>query len=382
MDKLLFLSNIPTPYNFDFIESLEKEFELSVVFFAKAETVNGKLYDYTRFMSKQNSNYLILSDSILVRPILRKYPSFHFSWSIFRVLFKHRGSNILLGGFYLAPNAIAALMLGKIFGSRIAYFTESLFETRAFFKRLLKHLSLIPLKLFCDDLLVTGDDAAESFRSFGFKKSIHHLPYNIDSSKYLEENLNKERIKGYSSILDIEDKFVFLSSGALIQRKGFDILIEAFLNLPYENRLRSKLLILGSGEELRSLEILVQDGDDDIVFAGMRPKEELPYYYNVADAFIFPTRYDGWGVVINEAIAANIPIVSSYYCGAARTLINSGVNGIVLKSLDSIDYTNAMLDLMNDLELYNKLKKNSLDLISSIDSTQSALKLKVIFASN
>jgi glycosyltransferase involved in cell wall biosynthesis len=64
-----------------------------------------------------------------------------------------------------------------------------------------------------------------------------------------------------------------------------------------------------------------------VVFAGFRQVEELPFFYAGAGAFIHPALSEPWGLVINEAMASGLPILSSGNVGAAEALVQDGVNG-------------------------------------------------------
>jgi glycosyltransferase involved in cell wall biosynthesis len=64
-----------------------------------------------------------------------------------------------------------------------------------------------------------------------------------------------------------------------------------------------------------------------VVFAGFRQVEELPFFYAGAGAFIHPALSEPWGLVINEAMASGLPILSSGNVGAAEELVQEGANG-------------------------------------------------------
>jgi glycosyltransferase involved in cell wall biosynthesis len=64
-----------------------------------------------------------------------------------------------------------------------------------------------------------------------------------------------------------------------------------------------------------------------VIFAGFRQVEELPFFYAGAGAFIHPALAEPWGLVINEAMASGLPILSSNNVGAAEELVQGGVNG-------------------------------------------------------
>ena len=96
--------------------------------------------------------------------------------------------------------------------------------------------------------------------------------------------------------------------------------------------------MLGDGEEREALEALAGDfkscapwedetGKPTIYFPGFRQIEELPKFYGNASAFIHPAQQEPWGLVINEAMAAGLPILSSRNVGAAEELVDHRING-------------------------------------------------------
>ena len=67
---------------------------------------------------------------------------------------------------------------------------------------------------------------------------------------------------------------------------------------------------------------------------GFAQREQLPAYYALADVFVFPTHTDPWGLVVNEAMACGLPVISSDAAGCAADLVESGWNGRVFPAGD------------------------------------------------
>jgi len=125
---------------------------------------------------------------------------------------------------------------------------------------------------------------------------------------------------------------VFLFCGQMIARKGVDLLLEAFQRLGSS----AQLLLVGREAELpQFLAILPVDVRKRIVYAGFQPPEELPRFFSQADVFVLPSRYDGWGVVVNQALGAGLPIICSDMVGAGRDLVKEEVNGLLFPAGDS-----------------------------------------------
>ena len=125
-------------------------------------------------------------------------------------------------------------------------------------------------------------------------------------------------IFGQSPRRDERDGCTFLYVGRLAQEKGLDVLLDAFDEVP------GKLLLAGSGpqeEELRAR------AGARVHLLGQVSREALPSLYASADCFVLPSRSEPWGMVLNEAAAAGLPLVATEAAGAAHDLIEEGVNG-------------------------------------------------------
>jgi glycosyltransferase involved in cell wall biosynthesis len=64
-----------------------------------------------------------------------------------------------------------------------------------------------------------------------------------------------------------------------------------------------------------------------VLFHGYKQKNDLPYFFAKADLFLFPTKFDIWGLVLNEAMSAGLPCLASLHAGAVHDLITENVTG-------------------------------------------------------
>jgi len=123
-------------------------------------------------------------------------------------------------------------------------------------------------------------------------------------------------------------EMVFFFCGQMIARKGLDHLLEAFAALAGRHP-RIRLLLAGREAELPALlAALPESIRSRIEYAGFQPPEALPPLFARADVFILPSRYDGWGVVVNQAIGAGLPVICSDTVGAGYDLVEAEVNGL------------------------------------------------------
>jgi glycosyltransferase involved in cell wall biosynthesis len=123
------------------------------------------------------------------------------------------------------------------------------------------------------------------------------------------------------------DQVTFLFCGQMIRRKGIDILLDAFSRL-CRRGFRIRLLLVGREAELPGLLAkLPVDVCSRVEYGGFLPPKKLPSWFSRADIFVLPSRYEGWGVVVNQALGAGLPIICSDAVGAGDDLVEEGVNG-------------------------------------------------------
>jgi len=128
----------------------------------------------------------------------------------------------------------------------------------------------------------------------------------------------------------------------MIARKGLDHLLAAFSALVGRHP-RVRLLLVGREAELpRLLASLPEGVRARIEYAGFQPPEELPRHFARADVFILPSRYDGWGVVVNQAIGAGLPVICSDAVGAGHDLVEEEANGLLFPAGNVAALTAAM----------------------------------------
>lgn len=126
-----------------------------------------------------------------------------------------------------------------------------------------------------------------------------------------------------------ESGLVLLYSGRLVPSKGLDLAFAALA----QSRLagRATLLVAGEGPARAELEAAAPAGTR---FLGAQTPTQLRSLYHGADMLVFPSRYDPWGLVVNEAACGSLAAVASDGAGATRDLISDGVNGLVVKAGD------------------------------------------------
>ena len=178
------------------------------------------------------------------------------------------------------------------------------------------------------DSSVTYEFGKRSYETI-FNYTLEHMAEcNYETFKKLYMG-GDELIKQYSKEkIGIHEKKMILSVGQFVYRKGFDILIRACKSLSPD----VGVYIVGGKAILEYTELLNKLGIDNIHFIEFKTKKELIEYYRAADVFVLPTREDIWGLVINEAMAFGLPIVTTDKCGAGIEMVKNNRNGYIIHS--------------------------------------------------
>ncbi|HZR78856.1 MAG TPA: glycosyltransferase family 4 protein [Chthoniobacterales bacterium] len=138
----------------------------------------------------------------------------------------------------------------------------------------------------------------------------------------------------------------FLFSGAITKRKGVDMLAKAFGQLAkaYPD---VQLIVLGEGELLGEVKSTLVECADRVRFLGFKDWNELPSVYHCADFLCAPSRYDGWALVVPEALASGLPVIGTDRTGAAIEFIKTGTNGWLIPANDDSALLGAMRSAVN-----------------------------------
>ncbi len=184
----------------------------------------------------------------------------------------------------------------------------------------------------------------------------------------------------------------FLASNRFVERKNLGLLIRAYVryveSLPAgkepwpmvllgDGELRGKLMLLCeelgaqvfSGDDLENLkrhpsQRKIPAARGCVVFAGFRQIAELPAFYAGAGAFVHPALEEPWGLVINEAMASGLPVLSSRNVGAAEELVVDGETGYLFDSLNTQEIADAMAKVVEmPPEARSKMRRAACEMV-------------------
>ncbi len=136
----------------------------------------------------------------------------------------------------------------------------------------------------------------------------------------------------------------------LSYEKGIDILLSA-LPMILNQTPNVKLLIVGEGAEKKRLHDLANELEvaENISWAGLQPKDKLADYYAQMDLVVVPSRFEGFGLTVIEAMGYGIPVVASAVDGLKEVIVD-GKSGVLFASENLDALANAVVGLMEDTE--------------------------------
>lgn len=198
-------------------------------------------------------------------------------------------------------------------------------------------------------LLITVDPKNRDYYKCKYPKmesKIHYLPIGVDLKKF--HPMNKENLrKKYNFSFD--DK-VILYIGRIEAEKNIKLILDSFLEVKSEIK-SSRLIIVGSGrEENWAKEYVAKKGIPDVIFWGNIKHEIMPKVINLANVLVLASFFEGSPTVVKEALACNVPVVSTnvgdlitvlkkfHGCYIAQNNVNDFTTKVKLVLRNNIEY--------------------------------------------
>lgn len=309
------------PWRIDVFNKIAQYYDLTLVF-TNAET-EGFTYDRALLLAQlRNINVIFLNKgfSIASRPI---------RFGVLKII-REIKPDIIFSHEY-SPTSIIVASYKRIGGYKYVITTSDNLGMAS---------AVHGLKSICRKYVLNHSDGLVVYSETVKLWYGHHFPWlhinvcpNIQNPLTLLENRKRfpPIIRKYKRMFGIKDNDkVVLYIGRLVKVKGLDLLLNAFAhcNVDY------KLIIVGSGNEEHNLKSLVRQLNlsDRVIFAGYYSGAELYAWYDMANYFILPSRYEPFGAVVNESLVFGCPVVVSKYIGALD-FVNEK-NGVIFDPLD------------------------------------------------
>lgn len=341
MKNVLVISSYPAPYRVGVFAALSQQFHLDTYF----DTCKNEDRNKKWFCKSGEFTFKLLDNPKTKRE------------------FKESIRDIKKYDFVVAYDPARKPAMEAILQCRIhevPYFVnnDGAFLKKNFLKDLLKRF------LFggASGCFAAGKSSCEYFQYYGVEKSrifLHKFSSLYEKDILKQPILHEERI-AKRKILGLKEMPTVISVGQFIKRKGFDVLIDAWKKIDDS----AQLLIIGGGGEKEKYEEMINIfGLNNIHIIDFIAKEELFEYYKASDLFVLPTREDVWGLVVNEAMAIGLPIITTDKCNAGLELIENGKNGFIVPVEDANSLEEKMMLLLQSSELRDNMAHSNLEKI-------------------
>lgn len=201
---------------------------------------------------------------------------------------------------------------------------------------------------------------------------ISTIPYGVDEFKFVHYR-DLERKKQVRRVLGLpEEAFIGLFVGRVSPRKGCDLLFDAWERLAAEGEPYYLVLVGPYGdhifmtEEGRRFERRVQAyvaaaEEKRMRFTGQIGIDETARYFQAADCFVFPSKNEGFGIVLIEAMASGVPVIATRIPDVTEDIIDHEEDGIVLDTREPEALASAIRRLQSDRQLYARLSENAVE---------------------
>lgn len=180
-----------------------------------------------------------------------------------------------------------------------------------------------------------------------------HIKRHFDKdSTVVYDMLGQEFVSAPIPDHSLNGNFTFVAVGSLIQRKGYDILIEAFRQSGLSQS-GCKVVIVGAGLEHDNLKNQIESANlqDSVLLTGRKSKEEIISILAQSHAFILSSRAETFGVVCIEALSQGLPCIATI-CGGPEEFIDDS-NGILIPVEDTGAMAKAMIEMYENYSKYD-----------------------------
>jgi len=363
--KVALVHNIVAPYRVPLFEALARHPTIDLQVYYCAKTHKNRRWDV---LESNTYSYKVL-------------PGIHLG--VFDVFYSINPSILT----HLAANRYDCVILGgsSDFTTQFSFFISNALKLPVIlwsemFERGEGSLAkfVAPLTRFfirnADALIVPGSRSRDFHIKRGAAPEKVFIAPNIINNDvfFAKSSAFKRRGAQLKDDLHLGNNMIVLFVGELNERKGVRFLLRAFTKLKSE-RENTTLVIIGDGElKSKLIQLVSNESLTHIIFTGWISEEEKIKYYAIADLFVLPTLSDVWGLVVNEAMACGLPIVTTTAAGCASDMIVEGENGFIVEPQNVDALHEAMRRIVYD-ELREKMGVKSYEILRTRFSLDNAV---------
>ena len=342
--KVLYLTNLPSSYKVDFFNELGKKCELTVLFERDSATNRDNKWQNFKF---DNFEGIFLNG-------IKIGEENSLSFKVKKYILKGKFDKIVIGGYGTLTSMYALNLLKRKNIPYILSVDGGIVKGEKGFKYKIKKYFIGGASKY----LCPSQKTKEYLLYYGAtEENILFYPFTSLKEKEIVLVNENEKINLKQEVLSTNNK-VLLTVGQFIKRKGFDLLIKS------ANSLTDYLILIVGGTPTEEYLALIEENSiKNVQFMPFLDKETMNKIYSLADLFVLPTREDIWGLVINEAMAKGLGVITTNNCIAGLELVKEGENGFIIDT-ESVEKIVKSVRLAEEKGLKN-LGKKSIELIKN-----------------
>ena len=313
---------------------------------------------YGNVVKHWNSEIFVLTGDRLLKPHW-----FFALWHLYRAVKKHNIRTILVG--HILPLGTVTCWLAKFMSVRYVVFLHGMDFAQALKAGRKRRLARRILARAERIIAMNGYTAALVQREFGNVIGTKVVVVNPGVTFTKQENNPTLRRAGKTTkqLLEkyhLEGKKILLQVGRLVERKGYDKVLEALPAVIKEIQ-NLMYVIVGDGPQREALQIINQKSSikNHVIFITNATDEEVEFWYELCDIFIMPARnidgdFEGFGIVYLEAGVYGQPVIAGG-SGGGRDAGKKDLNGLLVNPESTPDIKDAILKLYHDEFLRRRL---------------------------
>lgn len=324
-------------YNYKLYNYLKRKYEVEVI----------SLYD-TPYQFK---GLFILRNLWFLKILLKKFRQLKNGEQIVIIEDMVRSSDLFL--FNLLLNLFKKTLNWKVKTIALVHHTYTPLLNNKI-KKMFKFICELIFIKSVDAIIVNSEFTKNEIKKFKIKRDI--------LIAYPGLNISQQKIKSINQRSRNKEGLDLLFVGSVTSRKGVDTLIKSFKVLTKDYEIKNLTLhIVGDLKKEPDFSNKIKEYCNrerlNVKFYGRVDESKVNEFYRIADIFVFPSLWEGFGMVLIEAMYNKLPIVATNV-GAIPYLVKDGVNGILVPPKDSKSLANAIKKLIESPKLRKRLGRN------------------------
>jgi glycosyltransferase involved in cell wall biosynthesis len=228
---------------------------------------------------------------------------------------------------------------------------RNIFFIKKTIKNIILYFFLKKFKYF----LYIGKKNKKFYKSFGIKNNkLFNAPYSVDNEFFFRKNNNLKFLK---KKFKLSKKKIILFVGKLIDRKNPQVFLQ--LALSFKDNKDLLFILVGDGDLMSYCKNYVLNNKlNNVRLFGFKYRYEIKDLYKISYLLVMPSKYETWGLVVNEAMASKLPALVSDACGCSNDLIKDHLTGFVYKEGSFLDLKKKFTKIVENKDLHLRIKSN------------------------